>query len=418
MEFLVNHTDISAKKRGAGLVLNQQYTSNISALLASLLLAGIGLYTPAYAKSGEHRIISQAALNCGAIFHIMGPLAELEGGTARLIHRLGRIMDDLYITHTELLRGAALGDRDLAIAKEEAVKALAGRYDRAPHDVEGDYLWCDAWSTSLEDHFARGGAFQSEKAAILAAPSPEPRHHYTGAKDREAGVLLHSAFKAWTLKGRPTPMDEYLQLVIDEIDRECLRAWPGELLEEITGSRTLPPQVDTATGVAERRLPRKGAARKKGVFYPSHLRKILPALREVVSPGKRFLDLGSGDGRVVFLANVLGADATGIEFDAALIAGSRKALAELEGVVDRERLHLIEGDFFTLPWSNYDIIFYYDQSSFEQERVRKKLIAELPAQAVLVVNLEAEPFPGMEPVRIFPTMKILRKAAGGGDGKE
>ena len=39
--------------------------------------------------------------------------------------------------------------------------------------------------------------------------------------------------------------------------------------------------------------------------------EILPVMRSYVSEGTKFLDLGSGDGRILFLAAALGANVTG-----------------------------------------------------------------------------------------------------------
>ncbi|MEE8522575.1 MAG: hypothetical protein V3T72_01485, partial [Thermoanaerobaculia bacterium] len=81
---------------------------------------------------------------------------------------------------------------------------------------------------------------------------------------------------------------------------------------------------------------------------------------------------------------------------------SERALEALKDIVDSERVEIIQGDFFEVSWSGYDVIFYFDLSSFLQDRVREKLRAELSAEAVLLIGHEQAPFPGLELVRTFP----------------
>ncbi len=153
----------------------------------------------------------------------------------------------------------------------------------------------------------------------------------------------------------------------------------------------------------------------KGLFYPILLEDMLPAFERYVSGGTRFLDLGSGDGRVVFLANVLGADAVGIEYDQQMVKISRRAAKALKGLIDRKRTRIIRGDFFDSTWSGYGVIFFFDQSSFEPERVRRKLAREMDPGTVLIVGVEQAPFPGLELVERdrpqHPTITVYRQPA-------
>ena len=213
---------------------------------------------------------------------------------------------------------------------------------------------------------------------------------------------------------------EPLQAVIDRIQRECLRAYPADLLAEMaSGASEIPEEVE-ADPKAQMRFLDKEVARDKGLFYPILLEDLLPAFERYVAPDSRFLDLGSGDGRVVFLARALGARATGIEFDAKLVELSRRALATLAGSVDPDGVRIVQGDFFEACWSGYDVVFYFDQSSFAQDRVREKLRRELDPGAVLLVGHEQAPFPGFELEAAFPDLeashpevKVYRRAATG-----
>jgi len=198
---------------------------------------------------------------------------------------------------------------------------------------------------------------------------------------------------------------------LESIQRECLRAYPPELLASMaSGAREIPAAVEEDPRAQMRFLDRE-ASLDKGLFYPALLEEVLPAFERYVSSGTRFLDLGSGDGRAVFLANVLGAVATGIEYDEELVAVSRRALAALGDLVDAERVHLVQGDFFASSWADYDVVFYFDQSSFEQDRLREKVRRELAPGARLIVYHEQAPFPGLEREASLPPLEIYRRPA-------
>lgn len=203
--------------------------------------------------------------------------------------------------------------------------------------------------------------------------------------------------------------------LLDRIQRECLRAYPEDLLADMaSGARDIPQEVE-ADPKAQMQFLDKEEPLEKGLFYPSLLEDLLPALEAYVTPGIRFLDLGSGDGRAVFLAAALGADATGIEYDERMVAISRNALEALADAVDRERAHILQGDFFETSWAAYDLIYYFDLSSFEQERVRAKLAREVDPEARLIIGHEQKPFPGFELEAAFgghprrPAMRIYRR---------
>ena len=247
-----------------------------------------------------------------------------------------------------------------------------------------------------------------------------------------AGLLLMPApsSEAQAVSPDAPAGPDALQPVIDRIQRECLRAYPEEMLAEMaSGARRVPPEVE-ADAKAQMQFLDKEVPREKGLFYPSLLEELLPAFARYVSDGTRFLDLGSGDGRAVFLARALGAQATGIEYDEKLVQLSRRALAALAEVVDPAGVHLVQGDFFDSSWSPYDVVFYFDQSSFAQDRVRAKLRRELAPGAVLLVGHEQAPFPGLELETVFPAprsrypvVKVYRRpappdgpAAGGAPG--
>jgi protein-L-isoaspartate O-methyltransferase len=86
---------------------------------------------------------------------------------------------------------------------------------------------------------------------------------------------------------------------------------------------------------------------------------------------KNFLDLGSGDGKVVLIASLFGVKSTGIEIDDDLVKTSESIKKEL-----RLKAEFIKGDFFKQDFSKYDIIFINPDKGFENG-VEDKLLKEL-----------------------------------------
>ena len=58
----------------------------------------------------------------------------------------------------------------------------------------------------------------------------------------------------------------------------------------------------------------EGEHTEHGVFLSTPIRDVIPILRNHVE-GKRFLDLGSGLGKIVNLAQMFGANAFGVEIE-------------------------------------------------------------------------------------------------------
>src|SRR5205823_834408 len=73
--------------------------------------------------------------------------------------------------------------------------------------------------------------------------------------------------------------------------------------------------------------------------------------------GEKMFDLGSGDGRIVILAaRKYKADATGIEFESALVKQSMKRIANL-GIASTARI--IHGDLLKADYSSADLLTVY-----------------------------------------------------------
>jgi len=94
---------------------------------------------------------------------------------------------------------------------------------------------------------------------------------------------------------------------------------------------------------------------------------------------KNFLDLGSGDGKVVLIASLFGLKATGIEFDNDLIKKSKKIRDELKLKAD-----FIQSDFLKHDISQYSVIFVNPDKGFERG-LEDKLIKNMNPKAKLIV---------------------------------
>ena len=94
-----------------------------------------------------------------------------------------------------------------------------------------------------------------------------------------------------------------------------------------------------------------------------------------LSKYKRFIDLGSGDGKIVFLASLF-TDATGIEVDPELITLSKDMQKRL-----KTQGTIVEGDYMQSDLSQYDLVFIHPDKEFYE--IEKKIVQEL--QGTLVV---------------------------------
>jgi SAM-dependent methyltransferase len=182
-----------------------------------------------------------------------------------------------------------------------------------------------------------------------------------------------------------------LAAVLRQIQNVCFAAYPADLLEAMSGRPGRPPEEVLRDPALQMKYLSAEKIEAQGLFYPSLLDEIAPGVMAYARPGTRFLDLGSGDGRVVFMAALLGAEATGIEYDRSLHRVAGEALARLEGVVPRERVRLRRGDFFRHDWSRYDVLFYFGKGSFAETRLLEKAGREMSPGAVLLLAHGPDP---------------------------
>lgn len=129
-----------------------------------------------------------------------------------------------------------------------------------------------------------------------------------------------------------------------------------------------------------------------GVFLPSYLEHVNETFIGInLRPGQHLVDLGSGDGRVVFLAALFGARSVGIEGDEELCQISLQMRERLLAVPEFAPLHNTEirrSDLFDQDLSQFDIAFMYepqpkDPSEF-YEKLKIKLMAELKPGSLFI----------------------------------
>jgi SAM-dependent methyltransferase len=222
-----------------------------------------------------------------------------------------------------------------------------------------------------------------------------------------AAVLWVAA--AVTAHGDTVPRDD-LGARAREIQNTCFALYPPEMLARMAADGGAPPDEVRNDPARQQKYLKTEDVVEKGLFYPALLEDVLPALRARAGDGVRFLDLGSGDGRVVFLAALTGAHATGIEYDRTLHRIARRCRKRLEKMLPLERIELRRGDFFEEDWGRFDVIFYFVDGSFNQTGIQQKLLEELRDDALLLLYHPQEPFPGLQEVAAHGDVKVLRRA--------
>jgi protein-L-isoaspartate O-methyltransferase len=115
---------------------------------------------------------------------------------------------------------------------------------------------------------------------------------------------------------------------------------------------------------------------KKGLWGTTECRTAFELFRRIkLSRFKNFLDLGSGDGKVVLIASLF-TKAAGIEIDAELVRKSREMAKKLNLAA-----RFIQGDFFSHSISKHDIIFINPDQQFSNG-LEEKLLKEMKGKLI------------------------------------
>src|SRR5258706_1853204 len=121
------------------------------------------------------------------------------------------------------------------------------------------------------------------------------------------------------------------------------------------------------------RAPRLGQPGKDVMWLPTPDDMVVRMLDLAqLAPGERLVDLGSGDGRIAIAAAKRGAFAKGIEYDAEMVAHSRRLAAQA-----RVDVELVQGDIFASDFSRADVVTMFLLDTLN-ERLRPTLLAMKP----------------------------------------
>ncbi len=120
-------------------------------------------------------------------------------------------------------------------------------------------------------------------------------------------------------------------------------------------------------------------------YCPSGLAEILFMLENAnLGPGKTFVDLGSGLGKVVLMAALLtGARAYGVEIDSLALARARSVAQSLRD----DNAHFIEGDIRDVALPPADVYYMYIPLSHSTALVERLRV--LAAERSIVLSSQA-----------------------------
>jgi len=107
-----------------------------------------------------------------------------------------------------------------------------------------------------------------------------------------------------------------------------------------------------------------------GIYAPTETQKVKEDLYLLckqfgLNRGKKFYDLGYGDGRTAVMMSALGLDVYGDELDPKIADKAEELLGKtaenpvLNRAIDRNRLHLSQGNFFDRDLSQMDALYFY-----------------------------------------------------------
>ncbi|MHA2099475.1 MAG: hypothetical protein ACW99A_12420 [Candidatus Kariarchaeaceae archaeon] len=138
-------------------------------------------------------------------------------------------------------------------------------------------------------------------------------------------------------------------------------------------------------------------APEEGTYYPASIKHLFKIFQElikssVISPNQTFLDAGSGDGRIVALASLLGFDAYGIELNRLIYESSLQIIEELvKKKIITKIPHLICGNIINSSsytslgndFKNFHIIFNFNTLPYE---LLRKIEIESPINTIFIFN--------------------------------
>lgn len=120
-------------------------------------------------------------------------------------------------------------------------------------------------------------------------------------------------------------------------------------------------------------------------------------------PGQKIIDLGSGDGKLLFEIARRGATAYGVEINPFLVWRT-KFVAKRLGL--ESKIHVWRGNLFKTEITNYDAIVVYG-ITYLMPRLEKKLLTELKPGTRVISNYFK--FPKWKPVKKVDEILLYKK---------
>jgi hypothetical protein len=137
-------------------------------------------------------------------------------------------------------------------------------------------------------------------------------------------------------------------------------------------------------------IPEEYELLEKGQFLgsnPDNIAKLALCLKHIIK--SKFIDLGSGDGRVIFTLKTQwrfeNIEFTGIEYYFSLLNYSNKLKSEFRKYFNTNRINFIQKDFLKEDLSKYDIIFYHYWGTWEGVELIDKLNKEVSLGTILII---------------------------------
>lgn len=133
-------------------------------------------------------------------------------------------------------------------------------------------------------------------------------------------------------------------------------------------------------------------------YVPTKMDKIRAVLKSAgIKRGKKFYELGSGDGRVVFAAAKMGADSVGIEQSWIRVIFSR-----LKKIRNAKFIH---GNIFSGNYEDADVIYIYLLHK-GVAKLEEKLKKELKKGSVVIT--QTYHFPAWKPFKTLDNFQLYR----------
>jgi len=120
--------------------------------------------------------------------------------------------------------------------------------------------------------------------------------------------------------------------------------------------------------------------RRKNKNASAHLKNIIDFCRTEI-PNGRFVDLGSGDGRVVLEFARAGFESVGVEMNPFLVWWSRIKIKKSK--IKSQKAKIIWENFWKINFQNYDIVYIFQLSSINL-LITKKLQTELKPGSIII----------------------------------